>query len=58
MVKGEPGRSADAPQFAGTAGQGRASARGFSTLSLAGTRRAFTTTSRLHQEGKGELLLH
>lgn len=36
QVKGDPGRDADAPQFAGAEGQGRASARGFASMARRG----------------------
>lgn len=49
QVKGDPGRDGDAPRFAGTAGQGRASAHGFSTLS-----RSFHTSPSWHQGKDGE----
>ncbi|KAL4426177.1 hypothetical protein ABPG77_007459 [Micractinium sp. CCAP 211/92] len=52
QVKGQPSREADAPQFAGTGGRARPSARGYSTL--AGRARSLFTTAATAQGKDGE----
>ncbi|EFN59543.1 hypothetical protein CHLNCDRAFT_138220 [Chlorella variabilis] len=48
QVKGDPGRDADAPQFAGAEGQGRASARGFASMA----RRGLHSSASWGQDGE------
>ncbi|KAL4431286.1 hypothetical protein ABPG75_006542 [Micractinium tetrahymenae] len=52
QVKGRPSREADSPQFTGTGGRARTSARGYATL--AGPRRGLFTTAAWAQGKDGE----